>query len=322
MLLISVEPSRDCWAQQGWLSHRIWAKTLGSWHTHSWLMCHGEFMEGYYLDHEEGKATENWCFWTVVLEKTLESPLDSKETRPVNLKGNQYFCHLMSLSRVWLFETPWTAAHPGFLVLHHLPELAQTHVYWVGDAIQPSHPLSSPSSSAFNISQQQVLFQWVSSSYQVAKVLELQHQMNSMKRQKDVTTKDELPRSVCGQCATGEEWKNNTRKNEETEPMTETGQWCCPNISSSVIPFSSCLQSFPALGSFSMSQFFASGGQSIGVSASASVLPMNIQDWFPLGWTGWMDLLAVQGTLKGLLPAILILAWASSSLAHHMIYSA
>ena len=63
-------------------------------------------------------------------------------------------------------------------------------------------------------------------------------------------------------------------------------QWCHPTISSSVVPFSSCLQSFPALGSFLMSQFFASGGQNIGVSASTSVLPMNIQDWFPLGWTG------------------------------------
>ena len=66
--------------------------------------------------------------------------------------------------------------------------------------------------------------------------------------------------------------------------------WCHPAISSSVIPFSSCLQSFPASGSFQISQFFTSGGQSIGVSASASVLPMNIQDWFPLGWTGWISL--------------------------------
>ena len=66
-------------------------------------------------------------------------------------------------------------------------------------------------------------------------------------------------------------------------------QWCHPTISSSVIPFSSHLQSFPASGSFQMSQFFASGGQSIGVSASASVCPMNIQDWFPLGWTGWIS---------------------------------
>ena len=65
--------------------------------------------------------------------------------------------------------------------------------------------------------------------------------------------------------------------------------WCCPTISSSVVPFSR-LQSFPASGSFQINQLFTSGGQSIGVSASASVLPMNIQDWFPLGWTGWISL--------------------------------
>ena len=87
---------------------------------------------------------------------------------------------------------------PGFPVHHQLPEFTQTHVHWVGDAIQPSHPLSSPSPPTFNLSQHQGLFQWVSSSHQVAKVL--------------------------------------------------------------------------------------------GVSASASVLPMNIQDWFPLGWTGWISL--------------------------------
>ena len=67
-------------------------------------------------------------------------------------------------------------------------------------------------------------------------------------------------------------------------------RWCHPTISSSVIPFSSHLQSFPALGSFQMSQFFTSGGQSIGVSTSASVLPMNTQDWSPLGWTSWIFL--------------------------------
>ena len=67
-------------------------------------------------------------------------------------------------------------------------------------------------------------------------------------------------------------------------------RWCHPTISSSVVPFSSCPQSFPASGSFQMSQFFASGGQSIGVSASTSVLPMDTQDWAPLGWTGWISL--------------------------------
>ena len=79
-----------------------------------------------------------------------------------------------------------------------------------------------------------------------------------------------------------------------TRVCTQTHvHWICDaisTISSSVIPFSSHLQSFPASGSFQMSQFFTSGGQSIGVSTSTSVLPTNIQEWFPLGWTGWISL--------------------------------
>ena len=97
---------------------------------------------------------------------------------------------------------PMDCSTPGFPVHHQLPELAQTHVHWIGDAIQPSHP--------------------------------------HLKRR--------------------------------------------------VVPFSSCLQSFLASGSFPVNQFFASGGQSIGASASTSVLPMNIQDWFPLGMTGLISL--------------------------------
>ena len=73
----------------------------------------------------------------------------------------------------------------------------------------------------------------------------------------------------------------------QTHPSS---RWCHPIISSPVIPFSSCLQSFPASGSFAMSQVFTSGGQSIGASASASVLPMNVQDWFPLGFTSLISL--------------------------------
>ena len=68
-----------------------------------------------------------------------------------------------------------------------------------------------------------------------------------------------------------------------------SSRWCHPTISSSVVPFSYHLQFFPASGAFPMSQFFTSGGQSIGVSASESVLLMNIQDWFPLWWTGWIS---------------------------------
>ena len=69
-----------------------------------------------------------------------------------------------------------------------------------------------------------------------------------------------------------------------------SNRWCHPTISSSVVPFSSCPQSFPASGSFQVSQLFTSGGQSIGVSASASNLLTNTQDWSPLGWTGWISL--------------------------------
>ena len=107
------------------------------------------------------------------------------------------FSSVQSLTCIWLFANPWTAARQAFPPVHHqLSELAQTHVHWASDAIQPSHP---------------------------------------------------------------------------------------------VIPFPPTF-SLPASGSFPMSQFFTSGGQSIGVSASASVLPMNIQEWFPLGWTGWISL--------------------------------
>ena len=88
-------------------------------------------------------------------------------------------------------------------------------------------------------------------------------------------------------------------------------QWCHPTMSSSVVPFFSHHQSFPASGSFQKSKFFASGGQSIGVSASASVLPMNIQDWFPLGWTGWISLLS-KGVSSPLAPQFKsIIRWRS-----------
>ena len=99
--------------------------------------------------------------------------------------------------------------------------------------------------------------------------------------------------------------------------MSRDVTWCHPTISSSVIPFSSCLQSFPASGSFLMSQFFIAGGQSTGVSASASVLPRKSSGLISFR-TDWLDLLAVQGTLKSLLQHILNIAGLlrSSSLDH------
>ena len=90
-------------------------------------------------------------------------------------------------------------------------------------------------------------------------------------------------------------WQHNRLSCPSPSPGTcsnscPSSQWCHPTVSSSVVPFSSCLQSIPASGSFLMSQLFTSGGQSTEVSASASVLPMNIQDWSPLGWTGLISL--------------------------------
>ena len=85
-----------------------------------------------------------------------------------------FFSVVQLLSRVWLTGNPMDCSMPGFPVLHHLLELAQTHVHWVGDAIQPSSPLSSPFPLALNLSQNQSLFQWVSCSHQVAKGLEHQ----------------------------------------------------------------------------------------------------------------------------------------------------
>ena len=87
---------------------------------------------------------------------------------------------VVSLSCLWLFVIPVDCSTPGFPVLHHLPELAQTHVHWIGNVIQPSYPLLSPSPSAFYLFQHQGFFQWVSSLNQVAKVLELQLQHLSL----------------------------------------------------------------------------------------------------------------------------------------------
>ena len=176
---------------------------------------------------KEGWVLKNWCFQTVMLEKTLESPLDSKIT-PVNSKGNQPWIfigrtnteaetailgHLMwrtdsfektlNLGKIeggtrrgqqrmrWLDGITYSMGiqfssvaqlcltycdamnhrTPGLPVHHQLPEFIQTHVHRGSDAIRPSHPLSSPSPPAFNLSQLQGLFKWVSSSHQVAKVL-------------------------------------------------------------------------------------------------------------------------------------------------------
>ena len=96
-------------------------------------------------------------------------------------------------------------------------------------------------------------------------------------------------------------------------------QWCHPTISSSFVPFSSCLQSFPASGSFQMSQFFTSGGQNVGVSASTSVLPMNIQDWSPLGWIGWVSLQSIQHLNDSLEDIIIVNVFKRRNISSYML---
>ena len=91
-----------------------------------------------------------------------------------------------------------------------------------------------------------------------------------------------------------------------------SSQWCHPTISSSIVPLPSCPQSFPASGSFQMSHFFASGGKGIGVSASASVLPMNIQDSFPLGFRGWISLMFME----------LLRVFSNTTFQNHQFFSA
>ena len=118
--------------------------------------------------------------WRVASSLTLEGTfLVYYGNSSTSLATYLQFSSVQSLSRVWLSATPWTAARQAFLSHHQLPEFTQTCVHWVSDAIQSSHPLSSPSPPAPNPSQHRGLFQWVNSSHQVAKVLEFQPQHQS-----------------------------------------------------------------------------------------------------------------------------------------------
>ena len=156
-------------------------------------------------------------------------------------------------------RNPKDCSTPGFPILHYLLEFAQTHIHWISDAIQPSHPLSSSSPLDFS-SQHQDLFQWINSLQPYG----LRH------------TRLSCPSTSPGTCS-------------NSCPLN---QWCHPTISSSVAPFFSCLQSFPASGSFLRSQLFTSRGQSIRASALTSVLPLNFQGWFSIGLTGLISLLS------------------------------
>ena len=149
---------------------------------------------------------------------------------------------------------------PGSSVLHYLLEFAQIHVHWISDAIWPFHPLPP------------LLLPSVFPSYLLRMLLFSHVQLF-------VT-----PWTVARQASLSFTISWSLLKFMIHSNSNPLSWWCRPTISSSVVPFSSCLQSFLASGSSPMRWLFASGSQSIG--ASASVPPINIQDWFPLGWTG------------------------------------
>ena len=178
---------------------------------------------------------------------------------------------------------------PGFPVLHYNPELAQTHVHWVVDALQPSCPLLSPSPPASiflsirafsNESAHRIRWlKYWSFSFNISpcnESIQFSHSVvsDSLRSRGLQHARLLCPSPTPGACSNS----------------YPSSQWCYSTISSSFVPFFPFLQSFPKSGSFPLSQFFASGGQSFGVSASASVLPMNIQDWFPLGLVGLISM--------------------------------
>ena len=157
---------------------------------------------------------------------------------------------------------PMNCSTPGLPVHHQLPEFTQTHVHWVGDVIQPAHHFRHSYTQQEGLQCFSVQF----SCYSVVS--------NSLWPHEPQHTRPPCPSPTPG-------------VHPNPCPLS---WWCHPTISSSVVPFSSCPQSFPASGSFQMSQFSAPGGQRIGVSASASVPPMNTQDWSPLGLSGLISL--------------------------------
>ena len=168
-----------------WISRCYWPEFLASLITRSWSKVRQEIQArlywgpGYSLGRDRGGGrTSNRlpCLLTRCF------PVGGKLVPYLRLRVVFFpvqFSSVQSLSCVWLFVTPWTAARQASLSIHQLLVFTQTHVHQVSDAIQPSHPLSSPSPPALNLSQHQSPFQWVSSLHQVAKVLEFQFQHQS-----------------------------------------------------------------------------------------------------------------------------------------------
>ena len=193
---------------------------------------------------------------------------------------------------------------PGFPVLHYLLEFAQIHVHWVGEPLNHlilCYPLLFLLSIHLSIrvfsNESALHIRWPkywSFSFSVSPFNEYSELISFRIDWFDLTTLSVQSFSHVSLFATS--WTSGLQASllsptpRPCSNLCPLNRWCLPTISSSVVPFSSCLLSFPASASFQISRFFASGGQSNGVSASVSVLPMSIQDWFSLGWTGWISL--------------------------------
>ena len=185
-------------------------------------------------------------------------------------------CMLSRFSCVWLcWATLWTIAHQG-----PLPIGFSRQEYWSGSSCLPPgiYPTQGSNPSLFWLLHWQVGSLPLVPPGSPKTLSQFLHSImsNSLRSHRLQHTRLPCPSPTPGV------YPNSC----------PSSQWCHPTISSSVVPFSSCHQSFPASGSFAVSQFFASGGWSIGISASSSAISMNIQDWFPLGWTGWISLMS------------------------------
>ena len=175
---------------------------------------------------------------------------------------------LSPFSHVRLFATPWAVAHQAPLSIG-----LSKQKYWSGESSSPPGDLIDTGIDKCLLS----LLHWQAGSWPLSPFqfsFSRSVMPNSLQPHESQHARPPCPSATPG-------------VHPNSCPLS---RWCHPSISSSVVPFSSCPQSFPASGSFQMSQLFAWGGQSIGVSASTSVLPMNTQDWAPLGWTGWISL--------------------------------
>ena len=179
-------------------------------------------------------------------------------------------------SRVQLFATLWTEAHQAPLSMRFSRQR-----YWNGLPYPPPGDLPDPGIEPASL-MSPTLALWL---HHLGSPINMYSAQFSSVAQLCLTLCNPMNCSTPG-------LPDHHQLLEFTQTHVHWVGWCNPAISPSVIPFSSCLRSFPTSGSFRMSQFFASGGQHIGISASKSVLPMNTQDWFPLGWpvgSPWLD---------------------------------